>query len=66
MDDYSSSGKTEFREIVEYMNEKGIGLQGESAYQFEQLRLKWNAKDKSLSDYFGMKEYHSQIAHFFL
>ncbi len=52
MDNYSSSGKTEFRELVEYMNKKGIELWGYVGSEFEHLRLKWNIKNKSLSDYF--------------
>ena len=66
MDNYSSSGKPEFCEIVEYMSANGIWLEGYVESEFEQLRLKWNRDNKQLSDYFEMKKQHNRIAHFFL
>ena len=35
MDNYSSSGKSEFRELVQYMNANGIGLEGYVGSEFE-------------------------------
>ncbi len=59
-------GKQEFIDVVNYINTNKIVVPKDIILHIQELTKKWNAKNKTLDDYFKMKENHTYITGFIL
>ena len=56
-----STGKKNFINIINYINKNKIPLSDEIKLNLTDLIIKWNQKNKSIDDYFEMKNNHTYL-----
>ena len=59
-------GKNEFYNLIVYLNKNKIDLTKTLGTYLSDLIKKWNNKNKTIRDYFEIKDIHPNIANYFL
>lgn len=58
------SGYTSFHNIMKYIDENNIFIDYETRYNLQQLCVRWSIPNKTVNEYYGMKDNHQNIRPF--
>lgn len=59
-------GKQEFKNLIIFINTNNVELPNDQRSYLSNLIEKWNNKNKTLEDYFNMKNNHSYLGHYMM